>query len=420
MSLGPILIFDKSTLQSLNVDEACWLDNFYRANITPLFFVETLADLEKEVARGRTPEEVVGNLAYKTPICGALPNVHHASIGVADLLGQRVEIRGVPIIAGGIPLTTGDRRGVLYKQPPEMEALNRWQKGEFLYIERLFAKLWRRALTGLDLETSYYHFGRFFTGVGKPRQFPDVKALVDQLLRQDGRRYEMLRLACNLLGVSDGVGRRIIARWKAQGGPYIPDFAPYAAYVLSVDLFFFLSLAADLISRKRPSNKIDLAYLYYLPFCMVFASNDKLHENTVPFFLRKDQTFVKGIELKADLKNLDEYYSALPEEIRAQGIMRFATYPPLEGDYLVSQLWDRFLPKWRAHTTQRIDMSKVKENEIIERLRHFKEDMKEDEAETPFNMGDADQVILERHVPVRRGKWRLLPPEVENKGDLVN
>jgi hypothetical protein len=153
---------------------------------------------------------------------------------------------------------------------------------------------------------------------------------------------------------------------------------------------------------------------------MVFASNDKLHENTVPFFLRKDQTFVKGIELKADLKNLDEYYSALPEEIRAQGIMRFATYPPLEGDYLVSQLWDRFLPKWRAHTTQRTDMSKVKENEIIERLRHFKEDMKEDEAETPFNMGDADQVILERHVPVRRGKWRLLPPEVENKGDLVN
>ena len=60
---GPSLIFDKSVLQALNPDEAMWLDNFYITNITPLFFVETLADLEKEVQAGRTPEQVVGNLA---------------------------------------------------------------------------------------------------------------------------------------------------------------------------------------------------------------------------------------------------------------------------------------------------------------------------------------------------------------------
>ncbi len=57
MGVGPILIFDKSTLQSLSVDESVWLDAFYLSNITPLFFVETLADLEKEVATGRTPEK---------------------------------------------------------------------------------------------------------------------------------------------------------------------------------------------------------------------------------------------------------------------------------------------------------------------------------------------------------------------------
>jgi hypothetical protein len=63
MSFGPILIFDKSTLQSLSVDESCWLDIFYRANITPLFFVETLTDLEKEMKSGRRPEQVVTNIA---------------------------------------------------------------------------------------------------------------------------------------------------------------------------------------------------------------------------------------------------------------------------------------------------------------------------------------------------------------------
>jgi hypothetical protein len=45
VSLGPITIFDKSALQALSLDEAVWLDNFYLANITPLFLVETLADL---------------------------------------------------------------------------------------------------------------------------------------------------------------------------------------------------------------------------------------------------------------------------------------------------------------------------------------------------------------------------------------
>ncbi len=58
-----MIVFDKSTLQSLNVDEACWLDTFYLPIITPLFFVETLADLEKQVVKGRRPEQVVGSLA---------------------------------------------------------------------------------------------------------------------------------------------------------------------------------------------------------------------------------------------------------------------------------------------------------------------------------------------------------------------
>jgi hypothetical protein len=48
MPQGPILIFDKSTLESLSVDEAVLMDNFYLSNITPIFFVECLADLEKK------------------------------------------------------------------------------------------------------------------------------------------------------------------------------------------------------------------------------------------------------------------------------------------------------------------------------------------------------------------------------------
>ena len=60
MSTGPLTIFDKSALQCLSIDDAVLFGQLYRTTYTPLFFVETMADLEKEVAAGKTPEQVVG------------------------------------------------------------------------------------------------------------------------------------------------------------------------------------------------------------------------------------------------------------------------------------------------------------------------------------------------------------------------
>jgi hypothetical protein len=111
---GPILLFDKSILQSLSVDEAVWLDTFYFPCITPVFFTETLADLEKEVQKGRSPEEVVGNLAEKTPIGGAI-NVYHQTLSVNELLGRTVELRHAPVVPGGNPVNAPNgRRAVVY------------------------------------------------------------------------------------------------------------------------------------------------------------------------------------------------------------------------------------------------------------------------------------------------------------------
>lgn len=410
MTLGPIIIFDKSTLQSLSVDEAVWLDTFYRANITPLFFVETLADLEKQVAKGRTPEQVVGNLAYKTPIRGALPNVYHGTLCLGELLGHAVEMIRFPVITGGQHVVTGDRRGVIFKQAPEIEALERWQSGEFLEVERLFARLWRRGLSGLNLHAIYEQF-RPPKGM-KLRDPASVKAAADRLLRRDGARYATLKLAMEFVGVPPDLRSSIIDRWRASGGPPLPEFAPYTAYVLTVDRFFNLALGSDLISRERPSNKIDIAYLYYLPFCMVFASNDNLHARCVPCFLGDDQMFLTGSELKADLAKLDAYYGQLPEEVREQGVMTFASAPPVEGDFLITRLWDQFLPRWRANRVRRHPRSKETDAKIVEHVMRMKDTAKPDPS-GGTDVQSTDFVHLERRVPVRMGKWRLLPPGVE-------
>jgi hypothetical protein len=56
------------------------------------------------------------------------------------------------------------------------------------------------------------------------------------------------------------------------------------------------------VHRQRPTdkadNKVDIAYLYYLPFCHIFVSSDNLHHRVVPEFLRKDQSFVPGPNLR--------------------------------------------------------------------------------------------------------------------------
>ena len=115
-----------------------------------------------------------------------------------------------------------------------------------------------------------------------------------------------MKFGLALLSVPEPRILEILDRWEKAGSPPIWEFAPYFRHVYGVDLFFNLAMAADLISRVRPAgkadNKVDIAYLYYLPFCMVFVSNDKLHKRVVPLFLRDDQSFIVGDDLKADLR----------------------------------------------------------------------------------------------------------------------
>ncbi|MGH3103842.1 MAG: hypothetical protein ACRDN6_07085, partial [Gaiellaceae bacterium] len=100
-----------------------------------------------------------------------------------------------------------------------------------------------------------------------------------------------------------------------------------------------------------------MAYLYCLPFCMLFTSGDNLHQRTAPLFLRPNQSFADAAAFKAALKELDDYYDRLPGEIKVLGVMAFAHYPPADLDNLVVELWDKHMrPDWRdgAETPEQV------------------------------------------------------------------
>ncbi len=238
--------------------------------------------------------------------------------------------------------------------------------------------------------------------VGRPGDLAAARALASDLLGKTSSRF-VLQALKELKPTR--ASEFIINRWKKLGGPPIASIAPYTAHIFAVDLFFCLGLGADLIGRERPTNKIDMAYLYYLPFCMVFTSRDKLHAKTARLFLNSDQVFVPGDELKADLARLDEHFSKLPDEVKLRGVMSFAHFPPADGDFLVSRLWDQPQIKTKDEHSKLL----TKLNEIADAPRM------DDPPE--FSMETADAVMIKRSVPLYRGKWRMLPPEVEKSMD---
>src|SRR4029077_2496825 len=416
MPNGPILIFDKSALQCLNRDEAVLLDHFFMTSITPLFFIETLADLEKAVKAGKTPEQEVGSLASKTPDMQSSPSIHHRALLAADLSGvDEIAMDGKMYRAGGRAVDLDGQKGVMFVRTEEEEAFDRWSKHEFLDLERQIAKAWRKNLSNIDYAAAYQHFQKYYKH-GKLKELPEVKAFAERVIDETDPEKSLL-FGLRLVGLTEAAKKAVVQRWHAGGQPAIRDFAPYFRYVYTVDMFFYLAIAADLISRVRPAhkadNKVDIAYLYYLPFCMVFTSSDNLHERVVPVFLRENQSFVKGQKLKADLRKLDEYYSSLPEEVKEQGLYHFAADPPNDTSFLVTRLWDKHLPTWRKGKAEHKELSKDLQQALVDLMNRIDKDSQSSDPRERVAMDETDFVQIKRQVHRKKGKWVRFGPEVE-------
>jgi hypothetical protein len=191
--------------------------------------------------------------------------------------------------------------------------------------------------------------------------------------------------------------------------------APYAAYALTVELFFQIALGAGLIGGERPSNRTDIAYLFYLPFAMVFASSDNLHRRLAPLFMRPDQAFAWGVDLKASLRCVNNHFLQLPEEEREKGISAFAHAPPVGN--LVADLWDRFMRKG-FRDEPRVGMEPEKEAELVQRLKAFtKQPTLSAGAATAGE--EAEMVSVSRMVRKKRGTWWQVPKDYNEEPEVV-
>src|SRR5689334_7787358 len=187
--MGPIALFDKSFLQSLSLDESVWFGHFFSPVVCPLFYVETLADLEKAVRRGRTPEQEVGIIADKFPEQSAYPCMHHAELVTASLFGWPVPMNGQIPRAGGRMVRLDGETGVVYENAKEAEAFARWQRGRFLEVERGMAKHWRRALNAIDLERAARAFRDLGVDGKVCKSLEDARSLARNVVTGTSRAF---------------------------------------------------------------------------------------------------------------------------------------------------------------------------------------------------------------------------------------
>src|SRR5260370_8513562 len=113
------------------------MDNFYLSTITPLFYVECLADLEKSIRSKSTPEQLVGSLAARTPEWNSAANVHHLNVLKGEL-SRAFDIRKVicrPAVPGGEMLQLAEQTGMIFRAAPEQEPLSPCPHCDLLNIQ---------------------------------------------------------------------------------------------------------------------------------------------------------------------------------------------------------------------------------------------------------------------------------------------
>src|SRR5262249_16761251 len=125
----------------------------------------------------------------------------------------------------------------------------------------------------------------------------------------------------------------------------------------------------------RATNRIDLEYILYLPFCRVFSSSDNFLIDFSKIFIREDQVVVSGAILKSDLKRISDHWNGLDEQEKRQYRRENATYPPAFPDSFTNDVWNKHMKPRGDY--KRIDLTPEREKSLLEHLRPMMEAIRE-------------------------------------------
>jgi hypothetical protein len=300
--------------------------------------MEILGDLKKETEEGKTPSDIrVKDFASKLFPMQSVVNTYYRSLVKQELSGSPIEMYGRPTLdIEKIVQTDDGRKGFVVQETAEEKAIYKWKDGKFTEADHDLSQIWRTITTQEDLLKNLQKILQA-SDHEKLKSLGDLHKKVDSILSDHSLQDRLLVYMIDNYGEREINGIEVFARWIANGRPILLDFAPYTSLCLKVDLLFHLGLQSELIGT-RPTNRVDLEYLYYLPFCNVFTSNDKIHKQLAPMLIREDQKFIVGTDLKNDFKQIVEYLEKEGEATKK----KYVSEPPIIEDSLTFGFWKEY------------------------------------------------------------------------------
>jgi hypothetical protein len=339
LGIGPHIILDKSVLEMLSGDEFSLLTRYFRLVVPPVLIEEIVADLELKPCERRLPDVVVKRLAQRMREALGYEPVDYVQAVAGNLMGHNIPMFGqVPIGPRPNAYRTSDGEGFIYDRNPEQEFWDRLATGKFESSDSGRARVWRNEISHIDLQKMHRDLSPSAKlAFGPSASCQDVLLLVDRYMENTDHaaQSDLIRECAAFVGLSEDGRNAVLYRWEGLRRPKFRDFAPYAAYVTRLNSAFVIGVSTGVVTT-RSTNVIDLQYLYYAPFTMVFTSADRFHE-TMWLAAAGRNTFVHGAELKADLRDRLQR-SAAGQESKRRGF-----HPPRSEDSVITKVFDIYM-----------------------------------------------------------------------------
>lgn len=365
--MGPTILLDKSALQSLSRRELIALSRLFTVNIAPVLGMEILADLKK----GSDPESARAEtvmLANKLLQIDSAVNIQHGDLLLDDLLGNPVPMEYKPVVLQGEPTQHEDGRVGLFCEETDFDrAILRWQTGDFDAADRILASKWRQIPEGIDLEAfRTRNVGSRLPDPG-PGSIEELATMLQAYVDHARARTDALTHLIQEFKFSQEFAQRICYRAECLQLGSLSEMSPYGAHCAKTSLLFYYGLVHGFIGT-RATNRIDLEYLYYLPFTHAFVSGDRFHVTMAPYLMAGPQMFVDAPSLKAELKAISDVWG-LPQLNSDIGAAPYVPEPLNDPDSLLFKIWKRAFPDWRpGRRNTAPSLSEDEERRIVEQV----------------------------------------------------
>lgn len=325
------IVLDKSVIQSLSYDEGVCLSIYYYQCLTPVLFLEILADLAKFEDTEKAENEV-GKISSKLSGTSAVVNDDALFLIKMNLLGYEVRTDDHrPFISGGYWFKDDEgKTGYFLDEQPEATALRNWEYGKFEDDHNELAQRWRELTKGVDLVKMKSHL-KNIKYIPKVNDISELKNFTTMIADAPMLQSFYLHRLIDKVGLSKSEKKIVLKKYGRNIIP-IKCVAPYAYHCLCVDIAFCIALKNEIIGTRR-TNVCDMMYLYYMPFSRLFSTCDNTQFRFASALFGDEKDIIRGQDLKDDLQKIIRI-----KDEQNGGV--FPTIPP--RNTLTGDLWGKY------------------------------------------------------------------------------